>query len=215
AEGYLGVLVDDLVTLGVTEPYRMFTSRAEYRLWLRADNADRRLTARGLEIGCVGPERARMFHVKQEALAAARALAGSLTLSPSALARRGIVINQDGVPRSALDLLAYPDIDWGRLATLWPELGSVAPAIAEQVAIDSRYEGYLARQRQDIEAYRRDETLELPADLDYRQVGGLSNEIRQKLEAHRPETLGQAARISGVTPAALVGLLKFVRRRAA
>ncbi len=215
AEGYLGVLVDDLVTLGVTEPYRMFTSRAEYRLWLRADNADRRLTPRGLEIGCVGSERARLFHVKQEALAAARTLAGSLTLSPTALARRGIAINQDGVPRSALDLLAYPDVDWTRLVTLWPELGAVAPAIAEQVTIDSRYEGYLARQRQDIEAYRRDEALELPADLDYRQVGGLSNEIRQKLEAHRPETLGQAARISGVTPAALVGLLKFVRRRAA
>ncbi len=215
AEGYLGVLVDDLVTLGVTEPYRMFTSRAEYRLWLRADNADRRLTQRGLDIGCVGSDRARMFHVKQEALAAARTLAGGLTLSPSALAKRGIVINQDGIARSALDLLAYPEIDWSRLAGLWPELGAVAPAIAEQVTIDSRYEGYLARQRQDIEAYRRDEALALPADLDYRQVGGLSNEIRQKLEAHRPETLGQAARISGVTPAALVGLLKFVRRRAA
>ena len=156
-----------------------------------------------------------MFHVKQEALAAARSLAQGLTLSPSALAKRGIAINQDGVPRSALDLLAYPDVDWARLATLWPELAAIAPAIAEQVAIDSRYEGYLARQRQDIEAYRRDEALELPADLDYRQVGGLSNEIRQKLESHRPETLGQAARISGVTPAALVGLLKFVRRRAA
>ena len=215
AEGYLGVLVDDLVTLGVTEPYRMFTSRAEYRLWLRADNADRRLTQRGLDIGCVGSDRARMFHVKQEALAAARTLAGGLTLSPSALAKRGIVINQDGIARSALDLLAYPEIDWSRLAGLWPELGAVAPAIAEQVTIDSRYEGYLARQRQDIEAYRRDEALALPADLDYRQVGGLSNEIRQKLEAHRPETLGQAARISGVTPAALVGLLKFVRSRAA
>ncbi len=215
AEGYLGVLVDDLVTLGVTEPYRMFTSRAEYRLWLRADNADRRLTPRGLEIGCVGFERTRLFHVKQEALAEARALAERLTQSPSALAKRGIVINQDGVPRSAMDLLAYPDVDWARLTALWPELGSVAPAIAEQVAIDSRYEGYLARQRQDIEAYRRDEALELPADLDYARVGGLSNEIRQKLEAHRPSTLGQAARISGVTPAALVGLLKYVRRRAA
>ena len=215
AEGYLGVLVDDLVTLGVTEPYRMFTSRAEYRLWLRADNADRRLTSRGLEIGCIGAERTRMFHVKQEALATAGARAAALSLTPSALAKRGVAINQDGVPRSALELLAYPDMDWTRLVGLWPELADVPAGIAEQLTIDARYEGYLSRQRQDIEAYRRDEALELPADLDYRSVGGLSNEIRQKLETHRPATLGQAARISGMTPAALVGLLKFVRRRAA
>ncbi|MBM3648217.1 MAG: tRNA uridine-5-carboxymethylaminomethyl(34) synthesis enzyme MnmG [Alphaproteobacteria bacterium] len=215
AEGYLGVLIDDLVSLGVTEPYRMFTSRAEYRLWLRADNADRRLTPRGLAIGCVGTERSRMFHVKQQALTAARDMADGLRISPSALAKRGIAINQDGVPRSALELLAYPDIDWARLVGLWPELASVSEDIAEQLTIDARYDGYLARQRQDIAAYRRDEALELPDDLDYGAVGGLSNEIRQKLQAHRPATLGQAARISGITPAALVGLLKFVRRRAA
>jgi tRNA uridine 5-carboxymethylaminomethyl modification enzyme len=215
ADGYLGVLVDDLVSLGVTEPYRMFTSRAEYRLWLRADNADQRLTPRGLEIGCVGAERARVFHVKQAALALARDRATRLTASPSALAKQGISINQDGVIRSALDLLAYPDIDWARLATLWPELADVPPGIAEQLTIDSRYEGYLSRQRQDITAYRRDEALALPDDLDYGAVGSLSTEIRQKLTAHRPATLGQAARISGVTPAALVALLKYVRRRAA
>jgi tRNA uridine 5-carboxymethylaminomethyl modification enzyme len=215
AAGYLGVLIDDLVSLGVTEPYRMFTSRAEYRLWLRADNADRRLTPRGLEIGCIQAERQRMFHVKHSALAAARGLATALKLSPSALGKRGIAINQDGVPRSALELLAYPNIGWDRLVGLWPELGSVAADIAEQLAIDARYDGYLDRQRMDIAAYRRDEALELPADLDYRSVGGLSNEVRQKLEAHRPATLGQAARISGITPAALVGLLKYVRRRAA
>jgi tRNA uridine 5-carboxymethylaminomethyl modification enzyme len=215
AEGYLGVLIDDLVTLGVTEPYRMFTSRAEYRLWLRADNADRRLTSRGLEIGCVGSERAAMFHVKQAALGAAAALAADLKVSPSVLARRGIAVNQDGVLRSALELLAYPEIGWSRLVELWPQLGAVSADIAEQLTIDARYEGYLGRQRQDIAAYRRDESLELPADIDYRAVGGLSNEIRQKLEHHRPGTLGQAARISGITPAALVGLLKFVRRRAA
>ena len=215
ADGYLGVLIDDLVSLGVTEPYRMFTSRAEYRLWLRADNADQRLTPRGLEIGCVGARRAEMFHVKQRALEDARALAGSLRLSPSVLAKRGVSINQDGVPRSALDLLAYPEIDWARLAGLWPELAGVAPEIVEQLTIDSRYEGYLARQRQDIVAYRRDEALELPADLDYGAIGSLSNEVRQKLQNHKPATLGQAARISGVTPAALVALLKHVRRRAA
>jgi tRNA uridine 5-carboxymethylaminomethyl modification enzyme len=215
ADGYIGVLIDDLVSLGVTEPYRMFTSRAEYRLWLRADNADQRLTPRGLEIGCVSSRRAEMFHVKQRGLDDARALAGSLRLSPSVLAKRGVSINQDGVPRSALDLLAYPEIDWNRLGSLWPELAAVAPEIAEQLTIDSRYEGYLARQRQDIAAYRRDEALELPNDLDYAAIGSLSNEVRQKLQNHKPATLGQAARISGVTPAALIALLKHVRRRAA
>jgi tRNA uridine 5-carboxymethylaminomethyl modification enzyme len=215
ADGYLGVLIDDLVSLGVTEPYRMFTSRAEYRLWLRADNADQRLTPRGLEIGCVGTERAAMFHVKHQSLEAARSLADGLKISPSALAKRGIAINQDGVARSALDLLAYPEIGWDRIVGLWPELENVSPEIAEQLTIDSRYEGYLTRQRGDIEAYRRDEALALPADLDYGAIGSLSTEVRQKLETNRPATLGQAARISGVTPAALVALLKHVRRRAA
>ena len=215
ADGYLGVLIDDLVSLGVTEPYRMFTSRAEYRLWLRADNADQRLTPRGLEIGCVASERARMFHVKQQALTQARELAGGLKISPSALARRGIAINQDGVARSALDLLAYPEIGWSQLVDLWPVLSPIAGDVAEQLTIDARYAGYLTRQRQDIGAYRRDEALDLPEGLDYGAIGGLSNEVRQKLQAHRPATLGQAGRISGVTPAALVALLKYVRRRAA
>ena len=215
AEGYLGVLIDDLVSLGITEPYRMFTSRAEYRLWLRADNADQRLTPRGLAIGCVGSARARLFHVKQQALVAARETAGRLTLSPSALAKRGIAINQDGRSRSALELLAYPDVGWSRLVGLWSELEPITPDIAEQLTIDAKYDGYLGRQRQDIAAYRSDEALILPADLDYGAVGSLSNEVRQKLQAHKPSTLGQAARISGVTPAALVALLKYVRRQAA
>jgi tRNA uridine 5-carboxymethylaminomethyl modification enzyme len=215
ADGYLGVLIDDLVTLGVTEPYRMFTSRAEYRLWLRADNADQRLTPKGLAIGCVGTERAGVFHVKQQVLAEGKAKLESLKASPSALAKQGVAINQDGVIRSAKDLLAYPDIGWDRIQALWPEIAAIPAEIAEQLAIDARYEGYLVRQRQDIAAYRRDEALELPADLDYTAVGALSNEIRRILSTHKPATLGQAARISGVTPAALVALLRYVRRRAA
>jgi tRNA uridine 5-carboxymethylaminomethyl modification enzyme len=215
ADGYLGVLIDDLVTLGVTEPYRMFTSRAEYRLWLRADNADQRLTPKGLAVGCVSSERAAMFHVKQRALAEGQAKLECLKASPSALAKQGVTINQDGVIRSAKDLLAYPDIGWDRIQALWPEIAAIPAEIAEQLVIDARYEGYLVRQRQDIAAYRRDEALELPADLDYGAVGALSNEIRQKLSTHKPATLGQAARISGVTPAALVALLRYVRRRAA
>jgi tRNA uridine 5-carboxymethylaminomethyl modification enzyme len=153
--------------------------------------------------------------VKQQALATARQLAGKLRASPSALARRGVVVNQDGVARSAFDLLAYPEISWTQLTDLWPQLGAIPEGIVEQLTIDARYEGYLGRQRQDIAAYRRDEALELPANLDYAGIGGLSNEVRQKLQAHKPATLGQAARISGMTPAALVALLKFVRRRAA
>jgi tRNA uridine 5-carboxymethylaminomethyl modification enzyme len=215
ADGYLGVLIDDLVSLGVTEPYRMFTSRAEYRLWLRADNADQRLTPKGIAMGCVGRERAETFHVKQTALDNARDLARRLTASPSALAKQGVSINQDGVMRSALELLAFPDMTWERLAALWPQLTAIPGDIAEQLVIDARYDGYLSRQRQDIAAYRRDEALELPAGLDYAAIGGLSNEVRQKLQAHQPATLGQAARISGVTPVALVALLKYVRRRVA
>src|SRR5262249_29400965 len=164
AEGYLGVLIDDLVTLGVTEPYRMFTSRAEYRLWLRADNADQRLTPKGLGIGCVGGERAELFHVKQQALDAGRAQLASLKASLSALAKQGLGVNQDGVVRSAGELLAYPDIGWEGVCRVWPELRAVPPPIHEQLAIDARYSGYLVRQRQDIAAYRRDEALELPPD---------------------------------------------------
>jgi len=153
--------------------------------------------------------------VKHQALAAGRSVLAGLKASPSALAKQGIAINQDGVVRSAQDLLAYPEIGWDRLCTLWPELRALPAETAEQLAIDARYDGYLVRQRQDIAAYRRDEALALPADLDYAAVGSLSNEVRQKLVAHRPATLGQAARISGVTPAALIALLRYVRRRAA
>jgi tRNA uridine 5-carboxymethylaminomethyl modification enzyme len=212
AAGYIGVLIDDLVTKGTSEPYRMFTSRAEYRLVLRADNADQRLTPLGIRLGCVGRERAARFRAKAAALAEGRALVRRLALSPPALAGQGIAVNQDGIARSAHDLLAYPGIDLPRLAAIWPELGAIAPEIAEQLEVDGRYAGYIERQEAEIRAFRREEALRLPRDLDYAQIGSLSTEIRQKLAAARPETLGAAGRISGITPAALVALLRHVRR---
>jgi tRNA uridine 5-carboxymethylaminomethyl modification enzyme len=212
ATAYIGVLIDDLVTRGTAEPYRMFTSRAEYRLTLRADNADQRLTPVGLRAGAVGSARARAFAAKSAALDAARLLAAGLRLGPSALSRHGVAVNQDGVARSAAELLAHPGIDVAGLALIWPALGQLAPDIAEQLEIDARYAGYLDRQARDIAAFRRDEALFLPESLDYAAVGSLSAEIRGKLAQARPATLGAAARISGVTPAALVALLQHVRR---
>ncbi|MBV9523273.1 MAG: tRNA uridine-5-carboxymethylaminomethyl(34) synthesis enzyme MnmG, partial [Alphaproteobacteria bacterium] len=212
AAAYIGVMIDDLVTRGTGEPYRMFTSRAEYRLVLRADNADQRLTPLGIAQGCVSRERAQCFAAKMERLTAARALASALRLTPNALRQHQIAVNADGIARSAAELLRYPDIDVARIARVWPELAGIAPDIAEQLEIDGRYAGYLERQDADIRAFRRDEALLLPGDLDYGAVGSLSTEIRDKLRAARPATLGAAARISGVTPAALVALLKYVRR---
>jgi tRNA uridine 5-carboxymethylaminomethyl modification enzyme len=213
ASSYIGVLIDDLVTRGTNEPYRMFTSRAEYRLVLRADNADQRLTPVGIALGAIGRERAVAFQAKSEALRAARNLVRSLAMSPSALRERGIAVNADGVARSASDLLAYPGIDIERLSRVWPELKGLRRDIAEQLEIDARYAGYLDRQEADIRAFRKDEALELPDDLDYASVGSLSAEVRSKLQEAKPSTLGAAARISGVTPAALIALLKHVRRR--
>ena len=215
AEAYAGVMVDDLVTRGADEPYRMFTSRAEYRLSLRADNADQRLTGRGIALGCVGAERARAFGEKRAALEAARRQMTALSATPTELKALGIPINQDGVRRNALELLAYPDISWERLTGIWPALAGFAPAIAEQMEIDGRYAGYLKRQDADIQAFRRDEELSLSPDLDYDRVPALSTEVRQKLSAARPATLGAAGRIPGVTPAALIALLRHVKRRAA
>jgi tRNA uridine 5-carboxymethylaminomethyl modification enzyme len=205
-------MIDDLVTLGTAEPYRMFTSRAEYRLSLRADNADQRLTELGLAVGCVGPERARVWGEKENALAEGRALARSLKATPAELARRGLAVNQDGVARTAFDLLALAGVDMAKLAGLWPELGRLRPDVAEQIEIDARYRGYLERQDGDIRAFRADESLALPAELDYAALTALSMEVRQKLATVRPATLGQAARISGVTPAALTILLRHVKR---
>jgi len=214
-EAYIGVLIDDLVTRGVTEPYRMFTSRAEFRLLLRADNADQRLTARGVDLGVVGTDRARAYGDKAAQLNAARARAAALILTPAEAARAGLPVKADGRRRDLTELLAYPDIDFSILAGVWPEVAEWPEAIREQLAIDASYAGYLDRQAADAEAFRRDENLRLPADLDYGLVGGLSNEVREKLAAVRPLTLGQAARIEGVTPGALTALLAHVRRRAA
>jgi tRNA uridine 5-carboxymethylaminomethyl modification enzyme len=213
AEGYLGVMIDDLVTRGVTEPYRMFTSRAEYRLSLRADNADQRLTGKGLAIGCVGPERARLHAARMGALDEARHMARALSVTPKEAERHGLALKRDGHRRTAFELLAYPGIGIADLTPMWPQLGALAPKIAEQLEIDAKYAVYLDRQATDVAAYRRDETLELPPGLDYGDLPGLSMEVRQKLAAIRPRTLGQAGRIDGVTPAALTLLAAHVRRK--
>ena len=212
AEAYLAVMIDDLVTRGVTEPYRMFTSRAEYRLTLRADNADQRLTGRGIAIGCVGATRRGQHETKMMALAAAREFARSVSLTPSEAGRHGLVLNKDGQRRSAFELLSHPHIGITDLAKIWPRLAEVPAKIAEQLEIDAKYDVYLSRQAADIAAYRRDEALELPEGLDYSQLPGLSIEVRQKLNSARPRTIGQAARMDGVTPAALTLLAAHIKR---
>jgi tRNA uridine 5-carboxymethylaminomethyl modification enzyme len=215
ADGYLGVMIDDLVTRGVTEPYRMFTSRAEYRLTLRADNADQRLTPLGMSIGCVGAMRARAFAAKQQQLADAASLLHSLTLTPDAAAKHGLTINRDGRKRTAFELLSYPDVILARLAAIWPEIGKLDPATAEQLAVDARYAVYVERQEQDIAAFRKEEALTIPPGFRYTALPGLSTELRQKLERHRPTSLGQAARLDGMTPAALMLLLAHLKKGAA
>jgi tRNA uridine 5-carboxymethylaminomethyl modification enzyme len=213
ADGYLGVMIDDLVTRGITEPYRMFTSRAEYRLTLRADNADQRLTDKGIALGCVAPARSRAHGTKMAALDAAKSLAKSLTLTPNEAAKHGLALNHDGHRRSAFELLAYPEIGWSELRSVWPELSAVDPSIAVHVEIDAKYDVYLKRQTADVDAFRRDEGLIL-SDIEYGVVPGLSNEARSKLEAARPRTVGQAGRLDGLTPAALGILAAYLRREA-
>ncbi|MFC2951258.1 tRNA uridine-5-carboxymethylaminomethyl(34) synthesis enzyme MnmG [Marinicaulis aureus] len=214
SEAYIGVMIDDLVTNGVTEPYRMFTSRAEYRLTLRADNADQRLTPIGIAAGIVGTHRAELFHVKQSALTAARKWAAETALTPNEAAKHGLKLKQDGRRRSVSDLLALPEVDLAALSAIWPEIGELDDAVAEQLAFDALYAGYLHRQEADIVAFKKDESLALPADFDYSAISGLSNEVRQKLVDARPATLGQAGRIEGVTPAALALLLAWVKKQA-
>ena len=212
AEAYLGVMIDDLVTRGVSEPYRMFTSRAEYRLQLRADNADQRLTDKGVAIGCVGPERAKRHAEKSAALDEARAFARSVSLTPKEAEKYGLSLNKDGQRRTAFELLSYPHVSLADLAKVWPRFTQFDAKIAEQIEIDAKYEVYLSRQAADVAAYRRDESLTLPDDLDYAALPGLSNEAKQKLQQNRPRTIGHASKIDGITPAALTLLVAHVKR---
>ena len=212
AEGYLGVMIDDLVTRGVSEPYRMFTSRAEYRLTLRADNADQRLTGKAIALGCVSAQRARKHQAKMAELNAARAMAYAETVTPTDAARHGISLRKDGQRRSAFELLSYPGIGIGEVAKIWPRFAELSPKIAEQLEIDAKYDVYLDRQAADVESYRRDDGLTLPDDLDYAALPGLSNEVRNKLQTHRPRTIGHAGRLDGITPAALTLLVAHLRR---
>ncbi len=213
AHGYLGVMIDDLVSRGVAEPYRMFTSRAEFRLSLRADNADQRLTSRGIELGCVGPVRSAFHARKMAALEAARTLAQGLSVTPNEAGRHGLALNRDGQRRTAFELLAYPDIALADIAKIWPQLCEIDPVIATHLEIEAKYDVYVARQNEDIEALRRDENLKLGETIDYAAVTGLSNEARQRLAAARPATLGQASRMDGMTPAALTLLAAHLRRK--
>ena len=212
AQAYLGVMIDDLVTRGVSEPYRMFTSRAEYRLQLRADNADQRLTDIGIAIGCVSNERARAHKTKSTALKDARAFAKSVSVTPKEAARFGLSLNKDGQRRTAFELLSYPYVTISDLKKIWPRFDELPAKIAEQIEIDAKYDVYLSRQAADIAAYRRDESFELPDNIDYTALPGLSNEMKQKLQTHRPRTIGHAGRIDGITPAALTLLVAHVRR---
>jgi tRNA uridine 5-carboxymethylaminomethyl modification enzyme len=212
-DGYVGVLIDDLITRGVSEPYRMFTSRAEYRLSLRADNADQRLTPFGIRAGLVGERRSAAFAGRMESLARARALTKHLSLTPNEADANGIHLNHDGVRRTAFELLARNDIGLAELSRVWPELAGLGRFASEQIEIEAKYAVYLERQDADIASLRRDDAVEISADLDYRAVAGLSNELRDKLDAVRPATLGQAGRVEGMTPAAMGLLLAATRKR--
>ncbi len=212
ADGYTGVMIDDLVTRGVSEPYRMFTSRAEYRLRLRADNADQRLTPTGVALGCVGRARSDAFARKAQALSEGRRLLEALSLTPNEAARHGLEINRDGRRRTAFELLAHPGIGMARLAAIWPEIARLPPPIAAQLEVDARYAAYVDRQEADVAAFRKEESLRIPAGFDFASLPGLSTEVRQKLEALRPATVAQAARMEGMTPAALMLLLAHLRK---
>jgi tRNA uridine 5-carboxymethylaminomethyl modification enzyme len=212
SEAYIGVMIDDLITRGVTEPYRMFTSRAEYRLTLRADNADQRLTEKGIAIGCVGKERAEVFRAKNAELEKARLWAGSTMASPNEMQKHGFRINQDGRKRSVLEYLSFRDITADALANVWQELEGFSQEIIEQLEIDALYSSYMDRQKADIEAFKKDEQIKLGDMIDYETIPGLSNEVRAKLIDAMPATIGQAGRIEGVTPAALAVLIAYLKK---
>ncbi|MCU0954275.1 MAG: tRNA uridine-5-carboxymethylaminomethyl(34) synthesis enzyme MnmG [Hyphomicrobium sp.] len=214
SDAYIGVMIDDLVTRGVSEPYRMFTSRAEFRLKLRADNSDQRLTPFGLDIGCVGRSRADSFQARMVILEAGRALLEKLTLTPNEAAQAGLAINQDGRRRTAYELLSFPQVTVARLAEIWPELGGITGAAANQLEVDARYAAYVRRQDEDVASLKRDEAVTIPLDFEFQSVASLSNEVRQKLVLHKPRTLAQAARIDGMTPAALTLLLAALKKAA-
>ncbi len=205
-------MIDDLVTRGVSEPYRMFTSRAEFRLRLRADNADLRLTPLGESLGCIGHQRRQAFAARKDALTAARATLDALALTPNEAARHGLEVNRDGRRRSAFDLLSLPDVDIERLSRIWPQLAGIPSATASQIETDARYAAYVDRQEADVAILRRDEATEIPPDFNYAAISGLSVELRQKLSARRPLTLAHAARIDGITPAALMLILAHTRK---
>ena len=212
SQAYIGVMIDDLITKGVTEPYRMFTSRAEYRLLLRADNADQRLTELGMAIGAIGSERAQSYAIKKENLKKAKVLGTELQDTPNNLKNKGLKVNQDGVKRSVQDLLAYPNIAIKDLEPIWPQLADLPAYAKDYLETEALYSGYIERQARDIAAFQRDEGLRIPEGLNYSDIGGLSNEVRNKLENVRPATLGQAARIEGVTPGALTAVLAYLRK---
>jgi tRNA uridine 5-carboxymethylaminomethyl modification enzyme len=212
ADAYLGVMIDDLVTRGVSEPYRIFTSRAEFRLRLRADNADQRLTPAGLKLGCIGPARAHAFAAKARTLERARRELAALNLTPTEAARHGLDVNQDGRRRSGFELLAYPGITLSQLAAIWPALGALPSWAIAQLEVDARYAAYVDQQDADVSVLRREEAIRLPRDIDYTRICGLSSEVKQRLERARPTTLAQAGRLEGITPAALMLLLAHVKK---
>lgn len=211
ADGYLGVMIDDLITKGVDEPYRMFTSRAEYRLLLRSDNADMRLTQKGVDAGCVGKKRAEAFAAKKAALDEARAFLNNVTKSPKELARAGFSVNLSGERRTGMEVLGFANVTWDDIVKAFPNLAQTRADVAEQLCIEAKYQGYLKRQEADIAAFRKDEALKIPEDIDYKKIGGLSNEVVMRFEHVRPATLGAASRISGITPAAVTAVLGYVK----